>query len=157
MHFPIICLTHSDDPEKFASYQEIEEDGIIQANTDYVGKKYSKEDRRRLIIESDYLKNVFRGIATINPEEETLTFLPDEQIRETLHNEYKYILELLQERLDSGRFCGWDLRDAGNIFRGCEYLFYVEDCGLTSMRLVENAIYYTNKTFYFGNVYDAHF
>ena len=155
MHFPIIKLeslgTAREDWDIDLGY----EDSCLNEHTDYYGEIYSPESRRE-VIESDWLKELLEGIATIDTEKETITFLDKATIQNTLYDYYVQAARELYEGASKQRVSGWNFREAGSRFRGF-YTLFMEDYGQTSMSFVEHAHYYAGETRQIGNIFDAHF
>lgn len=157
MHFPIIQI--SDCPlekEDYISMFSVCEDSTIQAWTDYVGDEYSEQKRKELIC-SSWFKQLWDGIAVVDTEKETITYLDVETIYRTLKAEYQKKIDSIQESLESGTMCSaWKFRNEGYRWRNFCSLFF-DGCGMTSMELIEDAPYNAGKTFYIGGILDAHF
>lgn len=155
MHFPIISLEDmSVDKADFMSDIDYE-DSVLNAHTDYYGEIYTEEERRRVIC-SRWLADLLFGIATIDTEAETITFLDAETIESTMRQYYIEITKRLYEQAEDGELRLYDLEEAAECFRGCDALFYKE-YGMTSMMFVREASYYAGQTLKFGNIFDAHY
>lgn len=154
MHFPIIKIEPIDlareDWDDYLNY----EDATLNENTDYYGELYTPEERRK-VIESGWLKELLEGIATIDTENETITFLDKETISKSLNRYFRERAAELLERAEQGRMRGYDFRDAGANFRGF-YTLFVDGYGKTSLDFVEGALYYAGETKQIGNIFDAH-
>lgn len=157
MHFPIIQLSNCPlEKEDYFSMFSVCEDSTIQAWTDYVGDAYSDQERKELI-RSSWFKNFWEGIAVVDTEKETITYLDEETIKHTLNAEYHKKIDSIQKTLTEGRMhSAWEFRNEGNQWRDCDSLFF-DDYGMTSMRLIEDAHYNAGETFYIGGILDAHF
>lgn len=155
MHFPIIKIESialaREDWDIDLSY----EDSCLNEHTDYYGEIYSPEDRRE-VIESNWLKEMLDGIATIDTEKETITYLDKQTIQNTLYDYYLQKATELFEKAGQQRISGYNFRSAGERFRDC-YTLFVEDFGKTSLDFVEDALYYAGETRQIGNIFDAHF
>ena len=155
MHFPIIKL----EPVGLAREDwDIDlgyEDSTLNEHTDYYGDIYHADERRQ-VIESDWLKELLDGIATIDTEKETITFCDLPTIKNTLYDYYIQKVQVLSEAASQLDLSGYDFRDAGYHFRGF-YTLFMEDYGKTSMDFVEDAPYYAGETRQIGNIFDAHF
>lgn len=154
MHFPIIKIEPiglaREDWELDLGY----EDACLNEHTDYYGDIYSPEDRRE-VIESEWLKELLEGIATIDTEKETITFLDKATIQNTLYDYYLQSAKELLVLASKQKAYGYDFRDTGSRFRGFDTLF-MEGYGQTSLDFVENAQYYAGETRQIGNIFDAH-
>jgi len=156
MHFPIIKLedpnTDKSDWETGLDY----EDSVLVENTDYFGEMYSPEDRKA-VIKSEWMKDLFDGIATINTEKETITFHDLKTIKATIKKYFDEEALRLSSLAEKGELSGFELRCAGKNWRDYWVLF-VTNYGMTSMQLIENAApFYARATFNIGNIFDAHF
>lgn len=173
MHFPIITI-ESLETEKADFMTDFDyEDPVLNANTDYYGIKYC-EEKRRDVINSDWLSNLLKGYATIDTEKETITFLDADTIRA---NFTKYIRDLAQKLVDemnaelgkekaSCSFLGYKFRNAGEEYRGYDAdgkiadwgysTFFYDGYGMTSFAFIENAIWHAGETVKIGNIFDAH-
>jgi len=156
MHFQIIEI--SDEPiskDKWVSDFTLYEDATIAENTDYVGDLYNEEERKGFI--RDSLPVLFKGIADVDLEKETITFKSKEECRRTLLEEKKKILDIiLEDMIDKGNCSFYPLRNYGKDYKDWPQLFY-RDGGLTSAQFIEDAPYYAGKTMYIGAIYDAHY
>lgn len=155
MHFPIIKLEPIDLAREDWDMDLGYEDGCLNEYTDYYGEIYSPEDRRA-VIESKWLKELLDGIATIDTEKETITYLDKQTIQNTLDDYYLQKATELFEKAGQQRIRGYDFRSAGERFRDF-YTLFVEDYGKTSLSFVEDALYYAGETRQIGNIFDAHF
>lgn len=151
MHFPIIKIEPIDLARKNWDIDLDCEDPVLQENTDYYGEIYSESERRE-VIESSWLKKLFEGIATIDTEEETITFLNSDTISTTLN---EYFHDCANELFAMEELSGFDFRQVGICFRDYATLFVIEH-GMTSVQFVEDAIFRAGKTFRIGNIFDAH-
>ena len=160
MHFPIICIENMATPKEYW-HEPDREDFCLNKHIDYYGEQYSAEERKD-VITSGWLERLFDGIATVDSDAETLTFKDAKTIRFTIQDWFTDETERLHKMAVAGRLNAFDLRTAGEEFRGCLTLFYncMEDTGccygLTSMDFVEDAKYFAGKTVAIGNIFDAH-
>ena len=156
MHFPIIqiCKTREDAKENRITESDLYEDRTVAYFTDYVGDTYTEEQRKEYL-RKDHLKNLFAGIADVD-ETGKISFYSEEEIRATLRKEYEKVLESLEEQSEEGHIRGYDLRAAGEYFRGSEEMFYFESCTQCSGGFMEDTPYFAGKTFYVGAIIDAH-
>lgn len=156
MHFPIIqiCKTRNDAKQNRITEFSLYEDSTVNYFTDYVGDTYTEKQRKEYLRE-DYLKNLFAGIADVD-ETGKISFHSEEEIRATLLEEYKKVLESLTEQNEKGHIRGYDFRNAGEYFRGCDEMFYFESCTQCSGAFMEDTPYFAGKTFYVGAIIDAH-
>ena len=154
MHFPIIKIEPLDLPREDWDV-DLPEDATLCDNTDYYGDIYSAGDRY-VVIRTTWLKELLDGIATIDEDAETITFLDRDTIRETTQSYYKDLTEKLSEMAEDGKMSQYDLWVASRRFRDFYTLFYI-DYGMTSLQFVDEAIYYAGQTMQIGNIFDAHF
>ena len=96
------------------------------------------------------------GIATIDTEKETITYLDKRTIQNTLNDYYLQAVSELSEIAAQRRISGYSFCSAGTRFRDF-YTLFVEDYGKTSLDFVEDALYYAGETRQIGNIFDAHF
>lgn len=155
MHFPIIAI-ESLETEKADFTEELNyDDSTLNRYCDYYGEKYDEEEREK-VIKSGWLKKLLEGIATIDEEKETITFLDEETIRCTI---WKYLVELTQRLHDDAvddKLTVFDLRWAAKEYKEYSTLFYV-GYGQTSFEYIEDAPYMAGQTVKIGNIFDAHF
>lgn len=161
MHFPIIAIEKLDTPVAGWTLSLDYEDSCLLAHTDYYGDIYLPEQRKE-VIESDWLKNLFDGIATINPNAETITFFDAKTIENTIRDVLNDKAKELYLMARKGNLRGFDLRYAGYHWRDFFTLFYngtgtYADYGQTSMDFVEDSVYLAGQTVRIGNIFDAHF
>lgn len=154
MHFPIIKIEPIDLPREDWDIDLNYEDGTLLEYTDYFGELYT-EDKRRRVIESEWLKELLYGIATVDEEKETITFLDAQTIRNTLAEYFNDETRKLYELAQTGECSGYDIRKAGTHFRDF-YTLFVDDYGKTSLDFVEDAVYHAGETCRIGNIFDAH-
>lgn len=154
MHFPIIKIEPIDLAREDWDIDLNYEDSCLNEHTDYYGTIYPPEARRR-VIESKWLKELLEGIATIDTEKETITYLDKATIQNTLYDYYVQAARELCIGASEQRVSGWNFRNAGESFRDFDTLF-VEDYGKTSLQFVEDAQYYAGETRQIGNIFDAH-
>lgn len=155
MHFPIIKIEPIDLAREDWDIDLDYEDACLNEHTDYYGELYDPEARRE-VIESVWFKKLLKGIATIDTEKETITFLDKETIQNTLDDYYAQTARELCEAASKQKVSGWDFLVAGSRFRGF-YTLFMEDYGKTSLQFVEDARYYAGETRQIGNIFDAHF
>lgn len=155
MHFPIIKLEPIDlareDWDRDLGY----EDSTLNMWTDYYGQIY-RDRERESVIKSEWLKKLLDGVATIDTEKETITFLDAGTIRQTFR---EYLLELttrLHEEAERGELRGFELRYATVEYKEYDTMFYIE-CGYTCYEFIENAAWHAGETWRIGNIFDAHF
>lgn len=156
MHFPIIAI-ESLETERADFIEELNyEDSTPNRYCDYYGEKYDEEEREKAI-KSSWLKKLFEGIATIDEEKETITFLDEESVRGTIRNYLIQLTENLHSDAEKGELTVFDLRWAAKEYKGFSTLFYADGYGHTSFEYIEDAPYCAGKTFKIGNIFDAHF
>lgn len=157
MHFPIIQLDTV--PLSEMKYPHTFDDATILAETDYVGDEYNSEDRKHFI--QDVLPGFFEGIATVDPEAETITFLDKDIIKRTIISHFKECISIIENKLDKVEFTnepvwqvGHKLRMSGKYYK-TEWLFYHQGYAQTSMDFIEDYVYHP-KVMYIGHIIDAH-
>mgnify|MGYP007069845489 CR=1 FL=1 len=155
MHFPIIKIEPIDLAREAWDFDLDYGDECLNEHTDYYGEIYNDEDRRD-VITSDWLRELLDGIATIDTEKETITFLDKQTILNTLNDYYLEQAKTLFEKAAQQRISRDDFRKAGERFRDFNTLF-VEDYGKTSLDFVGDAEYNAGETVQIGNIFDAHF
>lgn len=97
MHFPIIKIEPIDLAREGWDIDLNYEDSCLNEHTDYYGDIYPPEARQR-VIESKWLKELLEGIATIDTDKETITFLDKATIQNTLYDYYLQQAETLVQR-----------------------------------------------------------
>lgn len=156
MHFPIIAI-ESLETERADFMKDLPyDDPTFNRWCDYYGELYD-EERRKDVIKSDWLKSMFDGIATIDVEKETITFLDKETIDKTIR---EYLINLTGElhgKAHEGKLCVFDLRFAAKEYKGHCTLFCKDNYGQTSLEFMEDASWSAGETVKIGNVFDAHF
>ena len=154
MHFPIIKLEAVETRPEDWDTSLNEEDSVLCENTDYYGSIYSEEDRKN-VINSSWLWNFLRGIANLDVEKETITFLDKDIVEKTIQDYLVERLDILKDRAVEGKLRLYELRSLATDFRDCSTLFYYE-YGMTSFDFVDEGRYMPNTTFRIGNIFDAH-
>ena len=155
MHFPLIKFEKIDTPIEDWDIDADPESITLQANTDYYGELYSKEDRRD-IIESEWLKNFFDGIATIDTKKETITFLNPDVIDTAIKNYLIHTISDLYVEAKKEKLRGYDLRCSGEYYKDCWSLFNIDNYWQTSFDFICDAHYHAGETWRIGNIFDAH-
>ena len=157
MHFQIIQLDTI--PIEQMKYPHTFDDATILAETDYVGDEYNSEDRKNFI--KDILPNFFEGIATVDPEAETITFLDKDTIKKTILEHFKECISIIERHADDIEFRDKAVWHVGHAFRTFgkyykfHYLFYHQGYAQTSMDFIEDYAYHP-KVMYIGHIIDAH-
>lgn len=154
MHFPIIKLETIDTPVSDFEINLPAEDPCLDTYTDYCGDLYNTEDRKA-VINSDWLKRLFDGFATINTEDETITFLDRNTIERNFREYLKELTHKLADEADKEELSGFMFRWAGVDFRDFPTLFYL-DYVQTSFSFIEDSVYLAGQTYKIGNIFDAH-
>lgn len=155
MHFPIIKFESIDSDKKDWDINLPFEDPCLTEHTDYYGDLYSEEERKN-VIHSKWLKELFEGIATINEEEETITILDSDTVRNTLNKYYEEIVDELKQLADAEKLTPYQIRRAGESYKDFDTLFYY-GYGRTSFDFIEDCLYMPGTTLRIGNIFDAHF
>lgn len=155
MHFPIVEILS--DGEKKGQFSHIFDEGDTTINyfTDYAGEKYRKAERDYLI-HGDNFADFFEGIANVDPEKETITFLSKETIVGTLHDYYVNLVNNLAAPATSVSELFSELRFAGEYYKNDSMMFIFAGYGKSSMQFIEDAPYLAGQTFKIGEIYDAH-
>lgn len=156
MHFPIIRLekpeTEKADFDKSLPY----DDYTLLSHTDYAGDVYDTSARQR-VIKSAWLADLFKGIATLNTETETITFLDKETVTANFKDYLRELTESLAEKAEKETLSGYELKMAGEDYKDCVALFCLpEDYIQTTMDFIDDAKYKAGKTYKIGNIFDAH-
>lgn len=152
MHFPIIEICS--DEEQFG--QSIYDDPVLNYRTDYYGEEYSEEERKEALND---VRDYFSGLAEVDPVEGVLRVHDADTIRKTLVDYHEKLLERLSETDYSQRglyAMFFDLREAGNNYKGSDMLFFYDGYGYTSMQFIEDLVFHAGETLYIGTIYDAH-
>jgi len=155
MHFPLIKFEKIDTPIEDWDIDVDPESVSIQANTDYYGELYNAEERRS-IIESKWLKNFFDGIAIIDTEKETITFLNPDVIDTTLKNYLIHVTSDLYVEAQKKKLRGYSLRSAGKYYKDCISMFNIDDYWQDSFDFIDDAHFHAGETWMIGNIFDAH-
>lgn len=158
MHFPIIQLDTV--PLSEMKYPHTYDDATILAETDYVGDEYNSEHRKHFI--RDILPNSFEGIATVDPEAETITFLDKDTIKHTILNYFKECVSNIKKHIDDVEFrdkavwnVGYAFREFGKYYKSYYYLFFHNGYAQTSIEFLEDYACHP-KVMYIGHIIDAH-
>lgn len=156
MHFPIIAIesleTDRADWKRDLGY----EDSALNEHTDYYGEMYSEVERRRYI-KSGHLAKLLDGIATVDTERETITFLDADTINKTIQD---YFQSKAKELTAQSFLSGWAFKNVGFYWRGSSTMFFKcfeYQYGQTSVDFVEAAPYHAGETVQIGNIFDAHY
>ena len=152
-HYAIVELQ----PYKIEKSEWVEQDELIndigiQYHTDYVGDLYSKEERKHFI--ENELPELFKGIATVNPAKETITFLSREEIKETMKNEINEAVSYIQREIDMGYDLFFNFRHIGRWFRQNCTIIWSELSSYTSAQFIEDARFRAGETMHIGAIYD---
>lgn len=134
---------------------DINEDSLVCSESDYL-RGTVDDDIRRDIIHRD-LPGLFEGIATVDPEKETVTFLSRDTIRQTLRKEMAAVAARLMAEAtkEEPNMFFWKVRQAGKRFRGCRDMFHI-DCPELSGQFFEDAESRHGKTYHVGAIISAH-
>lgn len=156
MHFPIIQLSEQPLEKKdWITTVSMEDDCIINRYTDYIGDRYTEEERYDMI--KNHLPYLFNGIASVDIKNQTITFLSKEKIKKTLEKEVEKILDAINSYQKERGVSFFPFRYHGAHFRMCDTLLWFDGCAYTSASFMEDAVYYEGKTLYIGAIYDAHY
>lgn len=156
MHFPIIAIEDLETPKEEWCTDLPYDDPVILENTDYAGGIYSEEERDS-VIQSEWLQELFRGYAVVDPVTESLYFADIETVKTTWNNYLKELTKWLYEEAQAETLSHWDLCSAGKEYNNFSTLFVKDGCACTSLSF----IYYfafdcAGKTVRIGNIFDAH-
>ena len=157
MHFPIIVLEeYETQPEDWLQELPVD-DGCLLYNTDYYGEKYD-DDMRWGVIKSNWLKDVFEGIAIVDPVTECLYFQSEQTIRDTLKKYYTDGVDRLSNLIKTGAPMYYDVTSFGKRYKDdfTLYFSHKEGYAQTSLSFIDDAPYYAEKTLRIGNIFDAH-
>lgn len=155
MHFPIIKIEPIGLARENWDIDLGYEDSTLNMWTDYYGEIYNDRDRE-LVIKSEWFQQLLAGIATVDTEKETITFLDADTIRQTFR---EYLLDLtarLHEKAERGELHGFELRYSTVEYKENNAMFYI-DWGYTGFEFIEDAVYHAGETWQIGNIFDAHF
>lgn len=155
MHIPIIAIEKIDTSVEDLLTDLGYEDDVLNYYTDYYGDIYSAEDRKE-VINSDWLKSFLKGIATVDSEKETITFLDADTIQNTQREYLKRHTEEMYNRACSGELKMWEYRHSTDEYDDYSCMFY-HDYGKTAYMFIEDAHYFAGQTVRIGNIFDAHY
>jgi len=155
MHFPLIRLEEIDRPVEDWDVNVDYDDARILEHTDYCGEIYSEEERKR-VINSEWLSELFDGIATLDKEKETITFLNPDTIETTLSNYYIHLTSDLHIEALKKKVKAYNLYSAANYYKDCWSLFNIGEWWQTSMDFMDDAHWHAGETWRIGNIFDAH-
>ena len=156
MHFPIICLEKPETEKADFAESLPSDDYTLLSHTDYAGDVYDTSARQR-VIKSTWLADLFKGIATLDTEAETITFLNKETVTATFKDYLKELTESLAEKAEKGTLSEYELKMAGEEYKDCGILFCLpEDYVQTTMDFIDDARYRAGRTYKIGNIFDAH-
>lgn len=157
MHFPIIQLsTEPLSPEEFASEEYYYDDVIVEANSDYISGVMEKERRKEFIRER--LPEILEGLAIVNADNETVTVLPEKDIRHSLRDALRHVLDSFEQRFREGRLSHDDVRIDAKEYNGHNALFTINGSGAyTASAFAETLACYDDRTLHVGSVVWAHY
>lgn len=156
MHFPIIRLEKPETEKQDFTEHLPYDDYTLLSHTDYFGKVYNATERQH-VIRSAWLADLFKGIAILDTEAETITFLDDKTVTATFKDYLKELTESLAEKAEKGTLSGYELKMAGKEYKDCGILFCLpEDYVQTTMDFIDDARYMAGRTYKIGNIFDAH-
>lgn len=161
MHFPIICLEDINTPkEKWLEVLPYD-DATLNYNTDYYGEKYT-EDHRQGVIQSQWLKNMFEGIAVVDPVTESLYFYNQEAINQTRQRYLISKASELYEKACAEKLKYYDLYSSGMLYKGYDVIFFnnldpnYSGYAQTSLSFIDDCRLFADRTIRIGNIFDAH-
>lgn len=131
------------------------DDSVLNANTDYYGEKYYKEERLN-VVRSKLLKELLDGYATVDSKKGTITFFDRETIEKNFNNYLLSLTKTLYEKACDGVLRGYELVFASKDYKDCWALFFMNGYGKTSFDFIEDSRYWASQTFRIGNIFDAH-
>ena len=134
---------------------DINDDDLICSESDYL-RGTVDDDIRRDIIRRE-LPWIFEGIATVDPEKETVTFLSRNTIRQTLRKEMAAVAACLMDAAakEEPNMFFWKVRKAGERFRECQDMFHIDYPELSG-QFFEDAESRHRKTYHIGTIISAH-
>lgn len=134
---------------------DINEDSLVCSESDYLRGTVDDDVRRDII--RRVLPGLFKGIATVDPEKETVTFLSRDTIRQTLRKEMAAVAARLMKEAakEEPNMFFWKVRQAGKRFRGYRGMFYIDYPELSG-QFFEDAESRHGMTFYVGAIISAH-
>ena len=146
-------------PYKIYKYDWVKQDVLnedigIQYHTDYVDDCYSARDRKAFI--NNTLPELFNGIATVDTKKETITFLTEKEIEETMKKEIAYAVSFIQRNIALGDKTFFNFRYAGKWFRQDYTIIWSDLASYTSAQFMEDAKYKAGETLYIGAIYGYH-
>ena len=140
--------------EEWVDQEQLIEDVGILYHTDYVGDCYNDINRKEYI--KTELPELFFGIATVDPESETVTFLKSEEINKTIKDEIDKAVSFLRRNIALEDSTFYNFRHIGNCFRHDYTIIWSELSSYTSAQFIEEARYKAGETMYIGAIYDYH-
>lgn len=156
MHFPVIRLEKPETEKQDFTEHLPYDDYTLLSHTDYFGEVYNATERQ-CVIKSAWLADLFKGIATLNTETETITFLDKETVTANFKDYLKKLTESLAEKAEKETLSGYELKMAGEDYKDCGILFCLpEDYVQTTMDFIDDARYMAGRTYKIGNIFDAH-
>lgn len=146
-------------PYKIYKYNWVKQDVLnedigIQYHADYIGDCYSTRDRKAFI--NNDLPKLFEGIATVDTKKETITFLSEKEIEDTIKKEIAKAVSFIQRNIALGDKTFFNFRYAGRWFRQDYTIIWSDLASYTSAQFMEDAKYKAGETLYIGAVYDYH-
>jgi len=152
MHFPIIEILENDFSAKSITLNH--DDPVLNANVDYIWEEYPEAERKVAI---ELLGKCLEGIANVDIQKETITFLGYSRIEETLDDYVEKIIRDVSNITSRAGIKFWHLRELATRYKRDYSLFWINGVGYTSIEFVEHAIYHAGDTFKIGKIYDAHY
>ena len=128
------------------------DDAFVQSHTDYVQEIDRKERKDYLT----WLPGLFKGLADVDLESETITFKSKEEIDKVLDSYYREIVQEMEETDKTGWQRFFEIRRYGECYKDSDIIFVSNGCSLSSMQFVEDCYHYAGQTWYIGGVVDAH-
>lgn len=155
MHFPIIILEEPSTNVEDWSIDVPYDDACIREHTDYTGDMYTPAERYD-VINSTWLKELLDGFATLDTEQQTITFLDKETCFKHFQSYLRETIENLHEKADAGELRGYQMYLASQEYKGFSTLFVTDGYAQTSFDFADDAPYRAEKTYKIGNIIDAH-
>lgn len=135
--------------------EDINKNNLVCSESDYLRGTVDNDVRRDIIRRE--LPGLFEGIATVDPEKETVTFLSRDTIRQTLQREIATVTARLMEEAtkEEPNMFFRKVRLAGERFRGCQDMFHIDYPELSG-QFFQDAEDRHGMTYYVGAIISAH-
>lgn len=156
MNYPIIQLSSSRIEEgDFLTEDLLFDDDTINDNSDYLNGNYTKGERKEFI--KEHLPRIFKGIATVDAENETLTILDEKTVARTVRADLRRKKDEMNKRFKEDLLTSYHFRRAGKWFRDDENIINLDGASYVSALFMESCISFAGQTFHIGGIISAHF